>query len=92
MPARAPDWVVLLVGGASGVGKSSVAAPLARRLGVNLVEVDDFQLVLEATLAPQQLPLLHFWHTHREEFEAWSDEQRVQHFVHVCEEVFRPGG
>jgi 2-phosphoglycerate kinase len=87
----APDWVVLLVGGASGVGKSSLAQPLARVLGVNLVEVDDFQLVLEATLPPEQLPLLHFWRTNREEFDAWDDDQRVAHFVQVCEEIFRPG-
>jgi 2-phosphoglycerate kinase len=91
MPERGPDWLVLLVGGASGTGKSSLAAPLARRLGVSLVEVDDFQLVLEATLPPEQLPLLHFWRDHREEFDAWGDDQRVQHFVEVCEDVFRPG-
>ena len=84
-------WSVLLVGGASGVGKSSLARPLAHRLGVNLVEVDDFQLVLEATFPPPQLPLLHFWRTNREEFDAWDDDQRIAHFVEVCDDVFRPG-
>ena len=54
-----PTWKVLLIGGHSGTGKSLVARCLARRLGVGLVEVDDFRLVLERMTTPQQQPALH---------------------------------
>jgi len=35
------EWIVTVVCGASGVGKSSVAIPLAARYGVPLGETDD---------------------------------------------------
>jgi cytidylate kinase len=54
------DFVVLLVGGASGSGKTMLARPLARALGVNLTEVDDIQIALEAATTERELPLLHF--------------------------------
>jgi 2-phosphoglycerate kinase len=58
---RPRTWEVLLLGGASGVGKSAVSYPLARRFGVGITEVDDFQVLLEALTSPQQMPALHFW-------------------------------
>ncbi len=84
------DWTVLLVGGASGVGKSCLSQPLGRRLDVNVGEVDDFQIVLESSSTPEQLPLLHFWKTNRDEFMTWTDEHRLDHFVRVCRDVFQP--
>ncbi len=36
-----PDWRVLVVGGASGMGKTGVGRALARRYGVPVVEADD---------------------------------------------------
>jgi len=84
------EWIVLLLGGASGVGKSMLSHRLARRLGVNLTEVDDFQVALEAAIAPRCLPLLHFWRTNFDEYISWSDERRVAHHLRVCREVFGP--
>jgi 2-phosphoglycerate kinase len=55
---------VFLLGGASGVGKTSLSYPLAHRLGVAITEVDDFQVVLECLTTPEQQPALHFWRTH----------------------------
>jgi 2-phosphoglycerate kinase len=55
---------VLLLGGASGVGKSAVSYRLARHFGVGLTEVDDFQVLLERMTTPEQQPSLHFWRTH----------------------------
>ena len=84
----------MLLGGASGVGKTSVSYRLARHFGVALTEVDDFQVILQKMTTPEQLPLLHFWHTHRdthrEEFNGWTEEQRLTHFIRVCREVFGP--
>lgn len=59
-------WCVLLVGGASGIGKSHVSYPLARQLGVSVLEVDDLVTALTAATTPDQLPLLHYWDTHPE--------------------------
>ena len=68
-----PDWTVLLLGGASGVGKSMLSHRLGRRLGVNLTEIDDFQIVLETATAPEQLPLVHFWRTNFDEYMSWTN-------------------
>ncbi len=54
-----PPWTVLLIGGHSGVGKTTVAQHLARVLGTGLGHVDDFRLVLERLTTPLQQPSLH---------------------------------
>jgi hypothetical protein len=61
-------WDVLLVGGASGVGKSSLVYPLARRYGVPVLEVDDIVCALKAVTTPEQQPELFYWDTHPEAF------------------------
>jgi 2-phosphoglycerate kinase len=57
-------WTVLLIGGASGSGKTSVSYAVARYFGVGITEVDDFQVILQKMTTPQQQPALHFWNTH----------------------------
>jgi 2-phosphoglycerate kinase len=84
------QWTVLLLGGASGVGKSKLSYPLARRLGVNLTEVDDLQIALETATSPSEQPLLHFRRTNFDEFMSWTHERRAEHHVQVCREVFVP--
>ncbi len=64
------NWDVLLVGGASGSGKSSISYPLARFYGVNLVEADDFQILLETLTTPESFPSIHYWNTHPD----WQQE------------------
>lgn len=56
-------WTVAVVCGASGVGKSSVARPLAVRYGVPLGEVDDLVTALKVLTLPADLPALHRWDT-----------------------------
>lgn len=76
---RAP-WIVALVCGASGAGKSRVARPLAQRYGVPLAEADDIVTALQAITTPEQQPLLHFWETHPE-FRSWTPERiAARHF------------
>src|SRR5580704_3116030 len=60
---RAP-WIVTLVCGASGTGKSCLARPLAERYGVPLAEADDIVTALQAITTREQQPVLHFWQTH----------------------------
>ncbi len=63
MSATPRPRVVLLLG-ASGVGKSSVSYPLATKLGWPLLEVDDIVEAVQAITTPDQLPELHWWNTH----------------------------
>ena len=73
-------WVVTLVCGASGAGKSCVARPLAARYGVPLAEADDIVTALQAITTPEQQPMLHFWATHPEA-SNWALEQiAARHF------------
>jgi 2-phosphoglycerate kinase len=58
------SWQVLLLGGASGTGKTHVSHRLAQELGIGITAVDDFQVVLERMTTPEQQPALHFWATH----------------------------
>lgn len=57
-------FTVLILGGASGTGKTSLSYPLARHYGVNLTEADDFQVLLEALTTPETFPSIHYWDTH----------------------------
>ncbi len=59
-------WDVLLLGGASGVGKSHVSYPLAAELGVNLTAVDDVHIILERMTTPDRYPAVHLWRLHPE--------------------------
>ncbi len=46
------EWSVLLIGGPSGIGKTTVAAQLARRLDVSWLMVDDLRLALARSGVP----------------------------------------
>jgi 2-phosphoglycerate kinase len=61
-----PAWTVLLIGGPSGTGKTRLSYPLASRLAVPIVEVDDIVEALQAMTTPEQQPTLHHWATHPE--------------------------
>ena len=45
-PASSAEWYVLLIGGPSGIGKTTVAAQVARRQDVPWLMVDDLRLAL----------------------------------------------
>lgn len=58
-------WTVLLIGGASGTGKSTVAREIGRDLGIPWYQVDDFRLALqwsEVTLPSKTDALYYFAH------------------------------
>ncbi len=54
---------VLLIGGPSGVGKSTAGASLARQLGIPLLQVDDLRLALQFSglVSREQHPELFFF-------------------------------
>jgi 2-phosphoglycerate kinase len=75
------DWHVLLIGGASGVGKSSIAYPLARHVGVGITEIDDFQAVLERMTTPAQYPAVHLFRTDPDAFVRLDGAGKLRHAV-----------
>src|SRR3712207_1588914 len=79
------DWQVVLLGGASGVGKTSVSYRLAHHFAVGLTEVDDFQNVLERMTTPEQYPALHEWRLHGAEVLRFDDEQMLAHTLRVAD-------
>ncbi|MCL2570848.1 MAG: hypothetical protein FWE11_00450 [Defluviitaleaceae bacterium] len=44
------NWTVLIVGGASGIGKSTIAYELARHFGINVLEFDDIQRTVKSVV------------------------------------------
>ncbi|MEM7535580.1 MAG: hypothetical protein AAF639_25615 [Chloroflexota bacterium] len=76
------DWDVLLVGGPSGVGKTSVSYRLARHFDVGITEVDDLYIVLETLTTPEQMPLVHYWQTKPESVQL-SAEDILEHQIAI---------
>jgi 2-phosphoglycerate kinase len=78
-------WQVLLFGGASGVGKTSVSYRLAHAFRVGLTEMDDFHIVLKRMTTPKQQPALHFFRLHAAEVLRMDDEQLLAHILDTSE-------
>lgn len=81
------EWEVLLIGGASGVGKTHVSYRLAQHFGVGLTEVDDFQVVLERMTTPEQQPAIHFFRTDPGAFFRLDDEGKLATAIRYAEEM-----
>ncbi len=75
------DWHVLLIGGASGVGKTSIAYPLARHFGIGITQIDDFQVILERMTAPERYPDVHLFRTRPEAFFAMDEDAKLAHAI-----------
>ncbi len=61
MAAVTRSWTVLLIGGSSCTGKTTVAAALGKRFGIPWAQVDDFRLALQRATSPERFPDLHFF-------------------------------
>jgi 2-phosphoglycerate kinase len=75
------DWQVLVLGGASGVGKTMVSYRLAHHFACGLTEMDDFHIVLKRMTTPEQQPALHFFRLHAAEVLRMDDEQMLAHIL-----------
>lgn len=80
------DWIVGVICGASGVGKSSVARPLAVRRGVPLIEADDIVTALLALTTPATHPALHRWRSDPDAA-TWDPDRIVAHTLAVSAEL-----
>src|ERR1700686_484745 len=79
----ARSWQVLLIGGASGAGKTSVSYRVADHFKVGITEVDDFQVILERMTTPQQQPELHWRRSHPNAIDLPAEEI-VERTIAVC--------
>ena len=68
-------WNVLVIGGAAGVGKTTVARDLAERCGISVLPTDAIWLALKAATDPASYPELHHfdppdaeWQKHKPEY------------------------
>lgn len=86
--ARPPSrtWEVLLIGGASGSGKTSVSYRLAHHFGVGITEADDIHLALMRMTTPKQYPAMHYWDTHPEA-QHLPAEDILTLFLATCEQM-----
>jgi 2-phosphoglycerate kinase len=65
--------VVVLIGGATGVGTSTLAADVARRLNIqSVIGTDSIREVLRRAISPDLLPILH-----KSSFEITAEDIRV---------------
>jgi 2-phosphoglycerate kinase len=83
-------WHVLLIGGASGVGKTHVSYPLAQHFGVGITEIDDFQVVLERMTTPEQQPAMHFFRTDPDAFFRLDDDGKLGVAIRYAEAMAEP--
>ena len=80
------NWMVLLIGGASGTGKSTLAYNLGEYYGVNVMEVDDIHLAVEKVTTGKDYPAIHYW----EQGINWKEigvERNVQWLQDVSAEM-----
>jgi 2-phosphoglycerate kinase len=74
-PAVQPEWRVLLVGGSAGVGKTTAARELARRLSISVLLVDDVRLALQEVTTHVEQPDLHRFLSY--EAEQWREPKSI---------------
>ena len=81
---QARNWDVLIIGGASGSGKTSISYRIAHYFGIGITEADDIHCALMKITTPKDQPLLHYWDTHPEVYE-WSGERIFEHLLTVSQ-------
>ena len=83
-PSDQSPWIVAVLCGASGVGKTTVATALAARHRVPLAEADDLVTAVKAVTTAEQQPILHYWDLHPQA-RAWSVDEIVDLHLQVAE-------
>ncbi len=67
---RSPDQpIVILFGGGTGTGKTSLATEVAHRLGIkNVISTDTIREIMRMMFSPELLPAIH-----RSSYDAWKE-------------------
>jgi 2-phosphoglycerate kinase len=78
-------WDVLLVGGHSTSGKSTLALQIGRQLQVPVVQVDDFRIALQRATSPGQIEGLHLFLQPEEQLFAAPISRLVESHIRVAQ-------
>ncbi|MFL5761143.1 MAG: hypothetical protein ACJ789_15600 [Thermomicrobiales bacterium] len=84
------SWHVLLIGGASGVGKTHVSYRLANHFGIGITEIDDFHVILEHMTTPEQQPIIHLFPTDPDAFFRLDEEGMLAVAIRYCGVMAEP--
>jgi 2-phosphoglycerate kinase len=77
---------VLLIGGASSSGKTSISYRLAYHFGIGITEADDIYEAIMHMTTPEQQPTLHYWQTHPEAGQLPAEEILKLHLA-TCRQM-----
>ena len=83
MSNKKRNWTVLLIGGASGTGKSCLAYGLAEYYSVNVLEIDDITEAVKAMTPKEFLPAIY-----SEDFFGAGVDGNVRWLIDVSKELF----
>jgi 2-phosphoglycerate kinase len=78
------SYNIILIGGASCVGKSNVSYAISKNLGLGVTEVDDFQVVIEEMTNEKDYPIIHYWNNHFEEAIKLPEEKKVDIMINYA--------
>lgn len=78
------NFDILLIGGASGVGKSCVSYALSEFYEMNVVQVDDFQCIVEHFTKEEDYPVFHYWKNHFEEAVVQPIEKKLEIMINYA--------
>lgn len=82
------DWQVLLIGGASGTGKSHLARQLAEYYKVPLTEIDDIRIALQQMAEREKHPNLFTFVDNKDFLNEFSEEEFVSKLLAVGEAIW----
>ena len=80
------NWIVLIIGGASGTGKSELAYKIANKYGISVLEFDDIHNAVKPFASPEDFPAIHDPDGHK-----WMElgvERNVNWLKDVSREMF----
>ncbi len=78
---------IILIGSASGIGKSTIASELARELGIkHLIETDFIREIVRGIIGPEYAPALH-----KSSYDAYTTLRNKERYNHDEESLINAG-
>jgi len=78
---------IILIGSASGIGKSTIASELARELGIkHLIETDFIREIVRGIIGPEYAPALH-----KSSYDAYTTLRNKERYNHNGESLINAG-
>jgi len=82
------NWTVLLIGGGSGLGKSSLARQLAERYQASKMEADDLRVALRTVATRETHPELFTFVDHQNYLEEFTEEEFIKNHMATALTVY----